>query len=214
MEAAQEHRLRRGEPTGGVEDHLRRGSVAGVDGLDRPQQHLPWRHQVIDARAVVGEQVQNLNAMGRQCVSAEVGVELDLVELGHQTVEQAQRGPVLCCPGQHAVGACDGGPNGLAADRGGERSGYGVTGEREVPCSQTFGNLGQGAEPHVGEATNTSDGPAHGDAGDTGRDDHVDGSERIAGPNLIEDSAQCRHGSGTRAREQDSTHDRHRIGWH
>ena len=115
MEAAQEHRLCGSEPTGAVEDHLRRGSVAGVDGLDRPHQHLPWRHQVIDARAVVGEQVQNLNAVGRQCLSTEVGVELDLVELGHQTVEQAQRGPVIRCSGQHAVGACDGGPNGLAA---------------------------------------------------------------------------------------------------
>lgn len=89
-----------------------------------------------------------------------------------------------------------------------------MTGEREVPCSQTFGNLGQGAEPHVGEPTDTSDGPAHGDAGDTGRDDHVNGREWITGPHLIEDDPKCHDGSGTRLREQDSTHGRHRIGKH
>jgi hypothetical protein len=87
-----------------------------------------------------------------------------------------------------------------------------LTSEREVPCSETFGNLGQGAEPHVGEPTNTSDGPAHGDAGDTGRDDHVNGREWITSAHLIEDGSECHDGSGTRLREQDSTHDRHRIG--
>jgi len=89
-----------------------------------------------------------------------------------------------------------------------------MTGEREVPCSQTFGNLGQGAEPHVGEPTGTSDGPAHGDAGNTGRDDHVNGREYITSAHLIEDGPERRDGSGTRLREQDSTHDTHRIGWH
>lgn len=39
--AAQEHLLRRGEPTGGVEDHVGRWSVACLDGLDRAHQHLP-----------------------------------------------------------------------------------------------------------------------------------------------------------------------------
>ena len=71
-----------------------------------------------------------------------------------------------------------------------------------------MGNLGQGAESHVGEPTITSDGPAHGDAGDTGRDDHVNGREYITSAHLIEDGPERHDGSGTRLREQDSTHDR------
>jgi hypothetical protein len=89
-----------------------------------------------------------------------------------------------------------------------------MTSEREVTCGQTFGNLRKGVESHVGEPIIASHSPAHADARDTCRDDHVDGSEPIAGPDLIEDGPECHDGSGTRLREQDSTHDRHRIGWY
>ena len=45
-----------------------------------------------------------------------------------------------------------------------------MTSERKVTGGQTLGNLWQGSESHVGEPTPTSDGPAHGDAGDGVRD--------------------------------------------
>jgi hypothetical protein len=89
-----------------------------------------------------------------------------------------------------------------------------MTSEREVPCSQTLGNLRKGVESHVGEPIIAGHSAADGDAGDTGRDDHVDGRERITSAHLIEDGSECHDGSGTRLREQDSTHDRHRIGWY
>ena len=64
MEGAQEHVFQCSEPAGGVEDHLGLGSVACVDGLDRAPEHVSGRHQMADARAVSGEQLQHLNAVG------------------------------------------------------------------------------------------------------------------------------------------------------
>ena len=63
-----------------------------------------------------------------------------------------------------------------------------VTGDREVTCSQTLGNLRQGAEPHVGEPVIAGDGPTDGDARDTGRHNDIDGCQRVTRPHLVEDS--------------------------
>jgi hypothetical protein len=112
------------------------------------------------------------------------------------------------------VRARDGGSDGLAPDRGGERPRYRLSCEREVTGSQTFGNLRQGAESHVGQASITSHSAAHGDASDTCRDDDVDGRERITAPYFDENGSERLEGRSPRLGEQDLTHGTHAIGSH
>jgi hypothetical protein len=67
-----------------------------------------------------------------------------------------------------------------------------------VTCSQALGHLRQGAEPHVGQTPITSDRPPHGDACDTGRDDHIDGSEWVTGSYIVKEAPERLDGSSTR----------------
>jgi len=86
-----------------------------------------------------------------------------------------------------------------------------VTGQSQVACRQSLGNLWEGNGSHVGQPRLTSDSAPNRDARDACRDDDVHGSERITGAHLVQDGAERDDGSRSRLRDHNSAHEYHRI---
>ena len=86
-----------------------------------------------------------------------------------------------------------------------------MTGQSQVACRQSLGNLWESAESHVGQPRLTSDSAANRDARDARRDDDVHGSERITRALLVQDGAERDDGSRSRLRDRNSAHESHRI---